>query len=555
MRYWLLFTLTVFTINFSQAQCISGNCYTGSGAYIYPSGAKFVGQFIKGKIGNKGNLYFSNGDIYEGEWKNQYREGEGIITFANGEFYSGDFVKGKFEGFGTLKMNNGDQYAGNWQQDQMHGKGTYYYDNGDRYVGDFVMGMIEGFGKLFYENGARYEGEWSKNKKNGKGIFVKSSGEKIVGEWSLGKILSSANPTNQIGKTKTETRQPAQSNTSQINRNCNASFCGEGLGYYIYRDGSKWTGHFVKGKPQGKGTCDYANGDRYEGEWLNHAPHGKGIMYFKNGKVHGAVWSNGTPIKLLQQKQKPIYNANVNIDESAEVKVWAVVIGVAGYTHMPVLKYTDDDAYQIYAFLKSPEGGAIPDNQIEILVDDRATRKNILKAMNNTFLKADKNDVVLLYFSGHGLAGSFLPFDYDGYRNKLMHEEIQALLAKSQAKHKICFADACHSGNMLASKGPSRAAIRSFYNAFDDSDGGTALLLSSKGDEYSLEDLGLRQGIYSHFLMKGLKGLADTNNNKIVSITELFNYVHKEVTRYTNYVQTPTLTGSFDPDMPVAAIR
>jgi len=117
MRFGLFFILTFLATNFALAQCVSGNCYTGNGAYVYPSGAKFVGQFIKGRIGNEGNLYFSNGDIYEGEWKNQYREGEGIITFANGDFYSGDFVKGKFEGFGTFKMNNGDQYSGNWVAD------------------------------------------------------------------------------------------------------------------------------------------------------------------------------------------------------------------------------------------------------------------------------------------------------------------------------------------------------------------------------------------------------------------------------------------------------
>ena len=47
---------------------------------------------------------------------------------------------------------------------------------------------------------------------------------------------------------------------------------------------------------------------------------------------------------------------------------------MASYKHMPALQYTDDDAYRMYAFLKSPEGGALKDEQIKILVDDAATK-------------------------------------------------------------------------------------------------------------------------------------------------------------------------------------
>ena len=79
---------------------------------------------------------------------------------------------------------------------------------------------------------------------------------------------------------------------------------------------------------------------------------------------------------------------------------------------MPPLRYTDDDAYQVYAFLKSPEGGALPDKQVRILIDEQATRQNILDAMRTIFLRADENDVVMFYFSGHGLKGaSFIPVD------------------------------------------------------------------------------------------------------------------------------------------------
>lgn len=38
--------------------------------------------------------------------------------------------------------------------------------------------------------------------------------------------------------------------------------------------------------------------------------------------------------------------------EKQKLKIWAVIVGVAKYEHMPALKYADDDAYRIYAHLK-----------------------------------------------------------------------------------------------------------------------------------------------------------------------------------------------------------
>ncbi len=550
---WSFLPIFSLLLSFNaNAGCIDGNCHDGKGVYKYPSGAIFDGNFKGGKIAEYGTLYFSNGNVYTGQWSNQYREGKGELEFSNGDLYQGGFQKGKFQGKGVMQFSNGDRYDGDWVADQMYGKGLYAYHNGDVYDGDFFEGAIHGYGTMKYHTGSVYEGNWENNLKSGDGVYRKTNGEKVSGVWRNGKFASKSNS---IVDSKQQSRINTPTSSRVKLRDCNNQLCKQGSGQFVYMDGSRWVGEFVNGKPHGKGICYYANGDKYDGGWANHSPHGEGVMYYTSGKVYGAKWNYGRPLEQIEEKKtKYTYQSKVTVDNSSEVKVWAVVVGVAGYTHMPSLKYTDDDAYQIYAFLKSPKGGALPDNQIKVLVDDIATKENILKAMNQTFMKADKNDVVLLYFSGHGLNGSFLPFDYDGYRNKLMHTEIQQIFDRSQAKHKICFADACHSGSMLASKS-SAETIDNYYGAFKNTEGGTALLLSSKASEFSLEDLGLRQGIYSHFLIKGLKGEADVNNNGIVTVKELFNFVHKRVTRYTNYVQTPTLTGNFDADMPVSAVR
>ena len=543
----IVMVLLFWSIQVIQAQCVKGNCKNGRGTYVYASGAKYKGQFRDGKIHGDGVLYFSNGNKYIGRWENQYRQGKGKLIFSNGDVYKGNFNKSRFSGKGTMEFKDGDKYVGNWKNDRQDGEGVYHYSNGDRYEGTFDAGKLSGQGQMFYKDGAKYVGSWKNNYKDGQGIYYKPDGSKLDGLWVSGKFAND--------KVEAESAEEETIVLKDELRDCNKLVCRNGIGVYTYGDGTKWIGEFKDGYPAGQGTCYYANGDKYVGGWERHAPHTEGIMYYSQGRVLGAVWEYGNPILELDAEDDMIAQEHVAVDNDDKVKIWAVVVGVARYAHMPVLKYTDDDAYHIYAFLKSPEGGALPDEQIKVLIDDDATRSNIIRSMRQVLGQADENDVVLLYFSGHGLPGSFLPVDFDGFNNKLQHEDLKELFKESKAKHKICLADACHSGSLMAMRAPLDGTLRKYYEAFEESDGGTALLLSSKGDEYSLEDKGLRQGIFSHFLIRGLKGEADDDKNKIVTISELYNFVYANVRRYTGNAQTPTISGQYDHKMPVSVIR
>lgn len=529
-----------------SAQCVKGNCYDGYGTYLYESGAKYVGQFAGGKIHGEGILYFSNGNRYIGNWVNQFREGQGKMIFTNGDVYEGTFRRSKFRGQGEMRFANGDRYVGEWQDDLQHGYGTYFYQDGDRYEGDFVAGKINGQGIMYYSDGASFSGAWRNNRKNGRGVLTKPDGSRLEGYWEEGEYIDN-------GQELVSKVDPASGDHGDL-PNCNKVYCASGKGVLTYTDGSRYVGEFEEGNPKGEGTCFYSNGDKYVGEWAQHSPHGEGIMYYADGRVLGAIWEHGRPVREIEPREE-VPSVLVNQDKDARVKIWAVIVGVARYNHMPVLKYTDDDAYQIYAFLKSPQGGALYDDQIRVLIDEDATRENILMAMTETFMKADENDVVLFYFSGHGLEGSFLPVDFDGFNNRLHHEDVKDLFDRSRAKHKVCFADACHSGSLTAMKSPYRDVVDEYYEAFDRSSGGTALLVSSKSDEYSLEDQGLRQGIFSHFLIRGLKGEANRNSDRIITIQELYDFIYTKVRNYTANVQSPSITGSYDRDMPVAVVR
>ncbi len=386
---------------------------------------------------------------------------------------------------------------------------------------------------------------------------------------------------------------------------CVSGDCKDGQGVFEYGDGSKYEGTFKDAKRDGQGTLIFADDRKYIGEWKNGRPYGEGTMYYAEGKeeqgyFNGKYIGKNPPAESVAETETLPEEMNTkggdttgtettteeetaattetepmpekvetttspaadNTERSDEVnpediKVWAVIVGVTDYTAMPPLQFSDDDAYQIYALYKSPAGGALPDEQIRLLINDKATKANIESAMRETFMKADENDVIMLYFSGHGLEGSFLPFDYDGSKNKLKHKNVRKILEESPAKHKLCIADACHSGSLVMSRGIGSASetIKTFYQAFSRSKGGTALFLSSKSNEVSLESNGLKQGVFSHFFMRGLKGEADTDKNNIVTITELYNFVHGNVKSTTLDYQSPVLDGQYDVNMPVGVVE
>ena len=520
------------------ADCVKGNCFNGYGTYIYPNQDKYIGNFTDGKPHGRGIIYFANGNKYIGHWVAEYREGEGKFIFIEGHEYFGQFKKNEFHGPGTMTYANGDRYEGTWVNSKPEGEGSYFFANGKRYVGFFRNGRFNGQGTMYYADGRSEIGNWLNGERTSETapLVKQESNEEITIDTPAEHVANS------------------EANNNQFDRNCNAQYCASGTGNYTYADGSKFYGEFLQGLPEGQGKVYYSNGDVYQGGWKNHAPHGKGVMNYKNGQIIGAVWEFGRPAQRFSAEEEKI-DFNVQIEHSNEVRIWAVVVGVSRYEFMPVLSYTDDDAYQFYAFLKSPEGGALPDNQVKVLIDEDATRANVLRTMRETILKADNNDVVLFYFSGHGLDGAFLPSDYDGFNRRIAHQEITDILKESKARHKLVIADACHSGSLLAAKVPVQDALTKYYDAFANSEGGIALMMSSKREEYSLEDAGLRSGVFSYFLIEGLKGKADYNGNKILTIEELFDYVYNRVRGYTANAQTPTLSGTFDRSMPVGVIR
>ncbi len=554
-----LFVLSfIFSVGALFAQCISGNCTNGEGIFEYTSGAKYVGEFVNGEIHGQGICYYSDGSKYEGQWHYRYPEGLGTKTFADKSTWTGQWKKGRpidesgalieeqFTGKGGMFSNGIEIQSGCIYGDCTNGQGTFAYKDGSKYEGQFLNGAMHGQGSWYLANGDKYVGAFHNNFAEGKGVLYQKESESIRGIWKNGELVDSEFiEKGRIG--------------------CVSGNCKNGQGTYIFKDGhAQYRGRFAAGQPHGRGTCHFANGDRYTGEWSTGRFHGVGTLHMANGHAANGIWSNGKFIRantkttrVSPKPKKVVPDAPTRpVDPSVQPKVWAMIVGVADYSqdsHMTPLKYTDDDAYRMLAFLKSPEGGALQDEQIRILVDEAATKQRILNDMKDIFSKAGENDLVMMYFSGHGLHGSFLPIDFDSYNNKLYHEEINEIFKNSKAKYKLCIADACHSGSLFTAKGSTSTQnmLSTYYQTLAQADAGTALIMSSKSAETSLESSGLRQGVFSHFLIRGLKGEADQNHDNIVTVQELYDFVGGRVYEYTGKRQSPIIQGDYDPNMTV----
>lgn len=521
--------------------CVNGNCYSGKGTYITPGGTVYVGQFQDGEIYGNGVCTYTDGSRYEGEWVHRYPQGFGHKTWADGRQYSGQWHAGRpVDGNGVYQYPNQPLsvseaglviQSGCLQGDCENGSGTFAYADGSRYEGQFLAGKPHGQGSFYYPNGDRYTGAFSYGLPHGDGVRYYAAGERREGQWDQGVYLETLNFNNGSG--------------------CMKGDCNSGFGTYRFPVGDSYEGTFEQGKPNGYGEVTYQNGDRYIGGMADGAFAGYGTFYQASGGVFQGRWQAGEYMGNTRSNTQ-----QTESDANPSIKVWALIVGVSSYEHMPALRFPDDDAYRLFAFLKSPPGGAIPDDRIRILVDEDATRQNIVQGMQDLFLKAGPQDLIILYFSGHGLPGAFLPIDYNGDDHVLAHSDIKRWLDRSPAGYKLCLADACHSGGLVAAKGASLPQVlRRYYDNLSATRPGTALIMSSKANETSLESSGLRQGVFSHFLLRGLKGEADHDADGVVRIVELFNYIKGNTEAYTQRRQSPILEGDYDRKMPIAVVR
>ena len=159
--------LIFFTLSFTvQSQCTTGDCKNGYGVYKWSDGDKYEGEWKDGKFHGKGNYFYGNGSTFTGVYKHGKKHGEGVFVDAKGKDFEGFWEHGRR----VVKTNTlyKDWLPGKWE-----GKG--YQDNGDTWQVVLEYNNKDDI-KISYTN-FPCSGFWYFDQENSKQIFFK---EKIT---------------------------------------------------------------------------------------------------------------------------------------------------------------------------------------------------------------------------------------------------------------------------------------------------------------------------------------------------------------------------------------
>jgi uncharacterized caspase-like protein len=127
--------------------------------------------------------------------------------------------------------------------------------------------------------------------------------------------------------------------------------------------------------------------------------------------------------------------------------------------------------------------------------------------------------------------------------------EILRIFTRIQSERLIFIADACYSG---ASGGRtiSLTGIRStISDGFLDriaTGKGKIILTASGANEVSEENENLRHGVFTYYLLEGLRGNADTDRDGLITVDEAYRYVSDRVPEVTSNEQHPVKKGSVE---------
>ncbi len=254
--------------------------------------------------------------------------------------------------------------------------------------------------------------------------------------------------------------------------------------------------------------------------------------------------------KLLPNKIK------VNKDKN---KI-AIIIGVEKYEYLTNLDAAfanrDANAFREYAVRAL---GVDPSN-INLLVDKDANRPKILKALKLWLPKiGGENRDIYLFFAGHGLASDdgknlyILPQDGDASLledTAITRSEIIKLLQKTNPKSVTMFFDTCYSGQ-TRNEETLVASLRPVRIVADDQEipNNFTIFTASANDQTSGSIEEAKHGMFSYYLMKGMEGAADQNNDNKISNGELIAYVQENVSKVAfsqNREQDPNMSGDKD---------
>ena len=230
----------------------------------------------------------------------------------------------------------------------------------------------------------------------------------------------------------------------------------------------------------------------------------------------------------------------------------ALIIGVAEYSKTAPAEFADKDAQVFYDYAHLKLG--IPQNRIQVLVNDKADEVGLLTGVNKWLKRSVKQGEsdVYIFFAGHGLASDdgdtayLIP--YDGApdfleRTAISRDEVFREVSSVNPRSVTVFLDTCYSGD---TRGESRLiAGRPLGIKLQEQSlpAGFTVLTAAGGDQIAKPLKEAQHGMFSYFLMKGMEGDADTNSDNQITARELHSYVRENVVQQSGGSQVPELQG------------
>ncbi|HSE37757.1 MAG TPA: caspase family protein [Blastocatellia bacterium] len=245
-----------------------------------------------------------------------------------------------------------------------------------------------------------------------------------------------------------------------------------------------------------------------------------------------------------------------------------LVVGVGRYKNPALnLNFTVQDAEGIADYFQQQGPRLFRAVNITKLYDADASLANVQKAFQALNEAAQPQDVVIIYFAGHGdnrySQWYFVPYEItqpekdeqikaNGISSTMLSEE----LVKLRSQKVLLLMDSCRSGSAVASfRGyEDRKSLAQLARA-----AGVHIIAASGGDQLAAEVDELRHGVFTYVLLRGLQGEAVVGaSGKSVTVRRLLAYIEEQLPevslKYKSEAQYP-VSSSKGMDFPVALVR
>jgi len=233
----------------------------------------------------------------------------------------------------------------------------------------------------------------------------------------------------------------------------------------------------------------------------------------------------------------------------------AVIIGINKYADPRIvdLAFARADAESIYEVLTDPELGRFLPNNVILLRDEQATQRNIRTAIGTEISRrASEDDLVYIYYAGHGsveidpksmnrdgIETYLVPTDAELdnlFATGIAMEEVQKYFHRIVSKQVLFFIDSCYSGEAggRTFQNPHYQKRAGLTDEFLDKLSGEGRLVVTACDvnQVSIETKQIGHGLFTYYLIEGLKGAADRDGDGLVTIHELYRYLYDNVSRH-----------------------